>query len=304
MVYSFTEMDVPANNHENRQSRQSLRQPENIAPGETVPGSSGMKENLVTFQTGDGLELQGTPVRVTRHVVTFELYNPAAVPRLSEVLDALNIVLQGRRIYFGRAVVRNVVSEGLNLICEAGLDEVNWLDMDFELLSRRDGHFAQAFKSFLGEWQKFYQVLPTYKIIVADMQTFFTELRLWLEQVELGVRSAPSGSRMQLEQEVTAELAEVIIPSINELFEKFESVAEGIEPDQRAAHASYFRQHLHPLVLGAPFAHRAFYKPLGFAGDYEMVNMIARNGLEGGSLFAKVVNCCRRPWRTATGWIT
>jgi extracellular factor (EF) 3-hydroxypalmitic acid methyl ester biosynthesis protein len=51
------------------------------------------------------------------------------------------------------------------------------------------------------------------------------------------------------------------------------------------------RQHLHPLVLGAPFAHRTFYKPLGYAGDYEMVNMIARDGQEGSSLFAKVLNC-------------
>jgi len=45
------------------------------------------------------------------------------------------------------------------------------------------------------------------------------------------------------------------------------------------------------LVLCAPFPHRTFHKPLGYAGDYEMVNMIARDGYEGGSLYAKVVNC-------------
>src|SRR5438876_8063021 len=51
------------------------------------------------------------------------------------------------------------------------------------------------------------------------------------------------------------------------------------------------RRHLHPLVLCAPFPHRTFYKPLGYAGDYEMVNMIARDGHDGGSLYAKIVNC-------------
>lgn len=40
----------------------------------------------------------------------------------------------------------------------------------------------------------------------------------------------------------------------------------------------------------SPFAHRTFRKPLGYAGDYEMVNMIARNPFEGESLYAKVVN--------------
>jgi len=68
-------------------------------------------------------------------------------------------------------------------------------------------------------------------------------------------------------------------------------IAEQIADDQRPAHESYLRQHLHSLVLCAPFAHRTFYKPLGYAGDYEMVNMIARDGQEGGSLYAKVVNC-------------
>jgi extracellular factor (EF) 3-hydroxypalmitic acid methyl ester biosynthesis protein len=33
-------------------------------------------------------------------------------------------------------------------------------------------------------------------------------------------------------------------------------------------------------------------KPLGYAGDYEMVNMMLREPLEGASLFAKVVNYC------------
>src|SRR5258706_12916972 len=50
------------------------------------------------------------------------------------------------------------------------------------------------------------------------------------------------------------------------------------------------RRHLHHLVLSAPFAQRTFDKPLGYAGDYEMVNMILRNTLEGGSLFAKIIH--------------
>jgi len=47
---------------------------------------------------------------------------------------------------------------------------------------------------------------------------------------------------------------------------------------------------LHPIVLCAPFARRAYEKPLGYPGDYEMVNMMARNPQEGASLFAKIFN--------------
>jgi extracellular factor (EF) 3-hydroxypalmitic acid methyl ester biosynthesis protein len=44
------------------------------------------------------------------------------------------------------------------------------------------------------------------------------------------------------------------------------------------------------LVLCSPFACRTYTKPLGYAGDYEMVNMILRDGWEGDSLYARIVN--------------
>jgi extracellular factor (EF) 3-hydroxypalmitic acid methyl ester biosynthesis protein len=43
-------------------------------------------------------------------------------------------------------------------------------------------------------------------------------------------------------------------------------------------------------LLCAPFVYRTFQKPLGYAGDYEMVNMILRSPYEGSSLFAKLLN--------------
>jgi extracellular factor (EF) 3-hydroxypalmitic acid methyl ester biosynthesis protein len=43
-------------------------------------------------------------------------------------------------------------------------------------------------------------------------------------------------------------------------------------------------------VLCSPFTYRSFHKPLGYAGDYEMVNMMVRDPYEGGSLFAKLIN--------------
>ena len=55
-------------------------------------------------------------------------------------------------------------------------------------------------------------------------------------------------------------------------------------------HRAYARRQLHPLILCSPFMYRTFHKPLGYAGDYEMVNMILRDPIEGASLFAKVLN--------------
>jgi extracellular factor (EF) 3-hydroxypalmitic acid methyl ester biosynthesis protein len=252
--------------------------------------SSDVKESRVMFQTVEGVKLRGTPVRVTRHGVVFELYNPGIAPRLSEVLGGFQIILQGRTVYSGRAVVSNVVDAGTKVVCEATLDEAQWTDLNQILALQKEGQIVREFKSFLKDWQKFYKVSPEFKIVVADMQTFLHDLRLWLERMELGIRALDRNEREKFEQKTTMEIAQAVIPLINALFEKFEDIAKDIEEEHKAAHASYMRQHLHPLVLAAPFAHRTFEKPLGYAGDYEMVNMIARNGYEGDSLFAKVIH--------------
>ena len=47
---------------------------------------------------------------------------------------------------------------------------------------------------------------------------------------------------------------------------------------------------MHPFLFCSPFVHRTFHKPLGYAGDYEVVNMMFRDPFEGESLFGKVVN--------------
>ena len=51
------------------------------------------------------------------------------------------------------------------------------------------------FRAFLARWQKFYKVLPEYKLAVADFHSFLKELQLWLDQVELGIRGLPGGDR-------------------------------------------------------------------------------------------------------------
>ena len=248
------------------------------------------KESQVAFRTHDGMELHGVPVRLTRHHVVFELYNPGMAPRLSEAIDEFTVILQTRTVYSGRAVISNVVDAGSKTVCEATLDEARWLDVSADLVVKCDNQLVEEFNKFVMEWQKLYRVLPEFKEAVTDIEMFLTDLRIWLEQVELGIHSLPEQNRAPLEQAVVKKISPNIIPLINGLFERFEIIAKKLGEETYPAHRNYIQRHLHPIVLCAPFAHRAYQKPLGYAGDYEMVNMMARNSLEGASLFAKIFN--------------
>jgi extracellular factor (EF) 3-hydroxypalmitic acid methyl ester biosynthesis protein len=248
------------------------------------------KESLVIAQNNQGVELHGSLLRFTRYLAVFELYNPAVVLRMSEVLDSFKLVFNERTIYAGKATVSNLVNAGLMTVCEVALDENAWRDVVFSPEMVADGRLHAEFVGFMEGWQKLYRVLPDFKVVMADMQSFLADLRLWLEQVELEIRSSPSADRIQLERDVVYKLAAPVVKSIDAFIERFEAIAGRLEPDLQPVHRGYLRRQLHPLVLSSPFAYRAFHKPLGFAGDYEVVDMMLRPPHEGSTLFAKILN--------------
>ena len=138
------------------------------------------------------------------------------------------------------------------------MNEGSWLDIESIAALTQKGHLRKEFEGFIQGWQKLYRIEPEYKIIIADMQSFFLDLRLWLDQLELAILSSAEADRPKLEEYVTTELIGSIIPCINALFEKFRKIvgAQGLDEDNRQAHRSYMRRQLHPLILCAPFAHR------------------------------------------------
>ena len=268
-----------------QQNKKRTTQP----PASATPGLEA-RESRVTFQTRDGLELRGTPGRITRHLIVFEVFNPTAIPQLSEVFQKFQIILQGRAVYSGPAVVSNVMDAGSQIVCEATLDQAQWTDLNHILALQQEGQITREFTSFLKDWQKFYTMSPEFKIIIADMQTLLYDLRLWLEQVELGIRALPASEQKKFEQPVMEEAGRLFVPAFDTLHEKLEAVSRKISDDLRPAHRLFAQRQLHSLTLGSPFARRAYEKPLGYAGDYEMVNMIALNPYQGKSLYDKIVN--------------
>ena len=240
-------------------------------------------------QTSLGTEIKATLLRLTRHVAILEIYTPTPGIRASEVFDELKIVVGNRTVYLGRAVVRSLLDVGSRFVCEVALEENAWVPAEISAESFTGEKLVSEFNNFLREWQKLYRVVPEFKVVIADMQTYLTELQLWLDQIEMKLRATlPAGA--PLENELVNQLAGPAIRSIDAFIEQFEAIVTGLDPELHPVHRGYLRRHLHPLLLGAPFADRAFRKPLGYAGDYEMVDMMLRTPDDSGSLFTKIIN--------------
>lgn len=247
-------------------------------------------ESLIVCRNSQGTQLRATLMRMTRYLVTFEVYNPYSILQLSEVLNDFEIVINSRKVYSGRAIVSSIVNTGLVLVCEASLDDESWLDVEFLSPAMQVERLSEDFARLMKDWSKLEAVSPDLKVLVSDIETLLTDLQRWTEQLEIAVRSSPPPDRARNEVQIIEKLNSMVLPVVAEQFKKFEALTGAVAEEAASIHRAYCRRQLHPLVMCSPFIHRTFEKPLGYAGDYEMVNMILRDPKEGASIFAKVVN--------------
>lgn len=240
-------------------------------------------ESLVTFRNSQGTRATGTLVHLTRNLVVFEVYNPYSIVQLSEVLSDFRVMRGERTVYAGRAVVSNLVSTGLMLIVSATLVDP-WSD----IVGLPPGEELQREVSqFVEDWELSHTLQPEYQLSVTTISSFLSELSRWVGQLEAEAREAATPEQ---EREVIHSLKDRLTGKIHDLFGRFEEVAGQVGPTEEVQHKAFAQRELHPLMLISPFVHRTYTKPLGYAGDYEMVNMILRNGDEGPNIYSRIVN--------------
>ncbi|MCF7731744.1 MAG: class I SAM-dependent methyltransferase [Akkermansiaceae bacterium] len=236
-------------------------------------------------------------LRIKRYSVVFEVYNPYSILQLSEVLSDFKIMASRRLLYHGKAVVSNLLNTGIVLVCEAMLDE-GWVEVDFlsgvsGQIGAGDGNsgdLATQFMSFMSDWKSANQVQAPFKLVVSNMASMLGGVQQWLKAVDVGIRTTVTRRREDLEQEIFSSIQDRVANEVLPAMLDFEDVVKEIGEAEVAVHKSYARRELHPVMLCSPFLYRTYTKPLGYAGDYEMVNMMLRNPYEGSSAFAKLLN--------------
>ena len=251
--------------------------------------SSGEKDSFIVCRNSKGIPIRGSLMHFTNQNAVFEVYNPFSILQLSEVLNDFKIVIGERTLYAGRGVVSSLVNTGIMLVCEATLVDA-WNDVDILSILGNTNVLREEVRRFVADWRSHNNVLPEFKILTSDLQGFLSELSLWLKQVELTLaRSIPQDVE-QLNLELVEKVVEPVKPMARDFLQRLEEIGATIPQELVAIHKAYLRRDLHPLTLCSPFIHRTFTKPLGYAGDYEMINMILGDSREGGNIFAKSIN--------------
>lgn len=126
----------------------------------------------------------------------------------------------------------------------------------------------------------------------AEFKTFVYEMKDWLEKLKSRIDKLEAESpvdnwkeaqdyRMTIADAVSDYLGHVLPMKYSQI----PAFIKNFTPDQLKWATQFAREQVGHLVYGAPFANRAYYKPRGYAGDYEMMNHLYRDELVGKTLF-------------------
>ncbi|QDS93675.1 Methyltransferase domain protein [Roseimaritima multifibrata] len=241
----------------------------------------------VSFRNSQGIESRGSLVRLNRQQVVFEVYNPYSIVQLSEVLQQLSIHQGRRETYSGRAVVTGLLNTGLMLIVSASLVDP-WSD----LKGLQPGDVLRSIvQDFVSDWEAATQRLEKpFQVSVGNLRNYLQELSRWLEhwETDAGVHDPASNSDRMLE--FVTDVDKEVSPRLMQLYADFEGASGSLPSKHLSYHRAFAQRELHPLMMSSPFMNRAYNKPLGYAGDFEMVRMMLNEPWEGPNTFAKVLN--------------
>lgn len=116
----------------------------------------------------------------------------------------------------------------------------------------------------------------------------------WLEHlmaqvldIEDNIKHTNHQSIQDYEETIVSMIANYIANVFPAIFGEFGDLSKDLPDETRKESVHFLRQKLNHLIYQAPFADRVFNKPLGYAGDFEMMNLIYKQENIGKSLFAR-----------------
>lgn len=204
-------------------------------------------------------------------------------------VESLEVTIGERTLFRGSGTVRRISEDGARVVVGIEL-EGGGIDLAEFYRQGMRRSFAQRLHEFQEAAGRKVAIRENFKAWVADLRNDLEGLRSFLRAEEENYSSEDLSTRIETERQVLDELSPFICKQMFLARDQLAALAADFTEEEHAAHRAYIKAEVMHLVSEAPFIRRAYTKPLGYAGDYEMMNMLYRDHREGASLFAKALN--------------
>jgi extracellular factor (EF) 3-hydroxypalmitic acid methyl ester biosynthesis protein len=202
-------------------------------------------------------------------------------------LERLQLVCRGALLYEGDAHVRRVTERGNDLIIGVEVQE-RTIDLS-ELYRLGTKHSFSERLYGLFEPQED-DVSDAFKVWVNDLRGSLERIKSFLDAEEAALDNLDLFTREETLKTYLESTAPRLIEKLNAASSELFTLVSNLSEEQHSIYRNYYKRQMSALIVHSPLLKRAYTKPLGYAGDYEMMNMIYRNHAEGDSLFGRALN--------------
>ncbi len=241
---------------------------------------------VITFRNSQGETVRGVLTNFQRRSLVMEIYNPYSIVQVSEVLHELTVRSGERAVYRGRAVVVSLLNTGLMALVSVTLTD-EWDEL--AVMGHGPASYALQAQAFVEEWSSRFLIGQEYQVAVSETRAYLSDVSRWVDQADMA-STLPKDATGRLRSDVFFEIAEPLMLQARHYFDRLEAVARSVPEPLQAGHRTFAQTAIHPLILRAPFVYRTFAKPLGYAGDYLMVNQMLDDPRDGGSTYFQIIN--------------
>lgn len=230
---------------------------------------------------------------VSQNGIAFE-WSSEQPPELGADVEKLTIQFDDHEAYSGLARVSSVRRVGATTV--VGVSLLDTLMNIEDVLHLRDvkawvaGAASDRLRAEDAPWRV--DGYDRYKSLVADLRLFLEDGQRQLTELEQSLPShiaqgdQSSPARDALIERVRDGFSSEIVRAAREI----DAAARGARGKDVESLREFSQRHLHGLLMQSPWMYRARHKPLGYPGDFEVMNGLYGNHFVGQTLFAKAVN--------------
>lgn len=126
-----------------------------------------------------------------------------------------------------------------------------------------------------------------YRLIVLEIRDLLVKLQTDINAIEKDSFDYEKSALDNFEDKITERVSQYLSNRLTSKYKEIEKLLLKISQDRHSEYLNFFRENVGELMLQSAYASRAYFKPRGYAGDFEMMNHVYHREARGKTLFGK-----------------
>jgi len=249
---------------------------------------------IVRFYDFQGAEQTCQVMNYSRTGLAFVMEDGSLVLRIGDVINDLRFYSLNKEIYRGSVSIVHIQDEEDEGKALSSIGcSFNDTQLDINTIAKGDKitKLQNDFMDFIRSMALEDNLDPEFVNLTSHLHYLFTGFQEKLTQDEEQIRQEEPEIRKLLIETLRELAFDALFDEIIRYYDRFTRITSRFtHSKQNFIHREFFQKRLMHFYMKSKLFNRAYTKPLGYAGDFEMMNIIYRNEYEGDDVFSQVMN--------------